>query len=217
MVEGDEQCDDGNDIVTDECAECRFAECGDGFVEAKVEECDGTPGCDSGCRREFLWVFVTNEPIDAGFGGLDAADKICQDRADNAARPGQYKAWLSIDLQSASQRFVHSTRPWFRTDMELVAANWDDLIDGMLVNPIAYNEFAEALVPPGGTCGPCPVWTNSGVEGEPQGGDCGMWTGLMTQAGGGDCGALNESWTVGCGLSCQQQARLYCLEQPLEP
>ncbi|MDC0666940.1 DUF4215 domain-containing protein [Nannocystis radixulma] len=216
MMESDEECDDGNEILTDACALCQSAACGDGFVWDEFEECDGSPGCDAECRREFLWVFVTNDVFPSSLGGLDAADQICQMQAENANRPGQYKAWLSTDLQSVGSRFVHSTRPWRRTDMEPVADNWDDLIDGLLDNPIAFNEFAEALVPPG-MCGSCLVWTNSDIMGGAQMGDCGMWNGVPLAAVGGDCGVMTEGWTFGCGLNCAGSARLYCFEQPLEP
>jgi cysteine-rich repeat protein len=40
-VEGDEECDDGNELQTDSCLnDCTEAKCGDGFVRAGVEACD---------------------------------------------------------------------------------------------------------------------------------------------------------------------------------
>jgi cysteine-rich repeat protein len=58
VVEGSEQCDDGNLVETDECRnDCRLATCGDGQVYTGVEECDDgntTPGdgCSGACRLE---------------------------------------------------------------------------------------------------------------------------------------------------------------------
>lgn len=59
IVEGLEECDDGNNSNTDSCTnECRNARCGDGFVQASLgEECDdenGTnaDGCSSDCKIE---------------------------------------------------------------------------------------------------------------------------------------------------------------------
>ncbi|MCA9714936.1 MAG: DUF4215 domain-containing protein, partial [Myxococcales bacterium] len=41
VVEGDEQCDDGNDVDEDDCTTaCAPATCGDGFVWDGVEACD---------------------------------------------------------------------------------------------------------------------------------------------------------------------------------
>jgi cysteine-rich repeat protein len=40
VVNGDEECDDGNSVSTDFCVECRSSRCGDGHVLAGVEDCD---------------------------------------------------------------------------------------------------------------------------------------------------------------------------------
>ncbi|XP_068431778.1 acetylcholinesterase collagenic tail peptide-like [Clinocottus analis] len=36
-----EECDDGNQIVTDTCLNCKWAYCGDGYRHDGIEECDG--------------------------------------------------------------------------------------------------------------------------------------------------------------------------------
>uniref|UniRef100_A0A3Q3X6Y6 Uncharacterized protein n=1 Tax=Mola mola TaxID=94237 RepID=A0A3Q3X6Y6_MOLML len=36
-----EECDDGNQIVTDACLNCKWAYCGDGYRHEGMEECDG--------------------------------------------------------------------------------------------------------------------------------------------------------------------------------
>ncbi|XP_039876411.1 acetylcholinesterase collagenic tail peptide isoform X1 [Simochromis diagramma] len=36
-----EECDDGNQIVTDSCLNCKWAYCGDGYRHEGIEECDG--------------------------------------------------------------------------------------------------------------------------------------------------------------------------------
>lgn len=98
MMESDEACDDGNDILTDACALCKSAACGDGFVSDESEECDGSPGCDAECRREFLWVFVTNDVFPSSLGGLDAADQLCQVRR-QLGRPHRRPSRQSDRLQ----------------------------------------------------------------------------------------------------------------------
>ncbi|XP_049331956.1 acetylcholinesterase collagenic tail peptide [Astyanax mexicanus] len=37
----EEECDDGNKVVTDDCVGCKKAYCGDGYRQDGVEECDG--------------------------------------------------------------------------------------------------------------------------------------------------------------------------------
>ena len=53
VVEGVEQCDDGNDDNTDAClTTCVAATCGDGFVELGVEQCDdGNQNNNDACRN----------------------------------------------------------------------------------------------------------------------------------------------------------------------
>jgi len=53
-LDGGELCDDGNQIDTDECIACKKAVCGDGYVQAHVESCDGvieTADCNADCSR----------------------------------------------------------------------------------------------------------------------------------------------------------------------
>ncbi len=58
IVEGDEECDDGNADDTDDCLSgCRPATCGDGTVHAGVEECDDAnaddlDGCTTACLKQ---------------------------------------------------------------------------------------------------------------------------------------------------------------------
>jgi hypothetical protein len=49
IVDAGEECDDGNDIETDDCVACKLATCGDGFVHAGVELCGDalTDACTS--------------------------------------------------------------------------------------------------------------------------------------------------------------------------
>ncbi len=54
-IQGDEQCDDGNEIDSDNCVACLIAACGDGFVRDGLEECDdgnesNDDTCVAGCK-----------------------------------------------------------------------------------------------------------------------------------------------------------------------
>lgn len=52
-----ESCDDGNTADDDACpSTCETAFCGDGFVWAGVEECDGGPSCNSSCQSSTCGV-----------------------------------------------------------------------------------------------------------------------------------------------------------------
>jgi cysteine-rich repeat protein len=57
VVDPGEACDDGNTVDTDACTNmCQYARCGDGIVEAGVEECDdgnqiNSDSCLDNCKR----------------------------------------------------------------------------------------------------------------------------------------------------------------------
>jgi cysteine-rich repeat protein len=50
IVQGSEECDDGNDSNADACLnDCVRARCGDGFLREGVEECEEDEGCVTSC------------------------------------------------------------------------------------------------------------------------------------------------------------------------
>jgi MYXO-CTERM domain-containing protein len=72
LVERNEQCDDGNEDTTDACVACRFARCGDGFVQAGVEACDDRNANDAdGCRN--------NCALPSCGDGIVQGDEVCDD------------------------------------------------------------------------------------------------------------------------------------------
>lgn len=65
-VEGSEECDDGNQLDTDDClSNCFLAFCGDGFVRAGVETCDDQNNDpDDGCTNECISTGCGNGSVD---------------------------------------------------------------------------------------------------------------------------------------------------------
>ncbi len=49
FIETGEECDDGNQISTDSCNQCKTAICGDGIVKAASEQCDGSNLAGASC------------------------------------------------------------------------------------------------------------------------------------------------------------------------
>jgi len=87
MVEGGEECDDGNADNTDDCLDsCVTASCGDGFVLAGSEECDdgnadNTDACldscvNAACGDTFVQAGV-EECDDANADNTDACTDLC--------------------------------------------------------------------------------------------------------------------------------------------
>ncbi|KAF4077751.1 hypothetical protein AMELA_G00211560 [Ameiurus melas] len=56
MMNG-EECDDGNQVVTDECVGCKKAYCGDGYRHDGAEECDGKDFGYQTCRTYLPGTF----------------------------------------------------------------------------------------------------------------------------------------------------------------
>ena len=165
----------------------------------------GTP-----CR-----VFVTDTDYfqEGDFGGLDAADQICQSNADAtpALAGGTYRAWLSTSTASPRTRFNHaaSSGPFQQLNDEVIADDWADLISGNgLLNffEIKADGFDVSSSP----------WTNTTATGHSAGGpDCNGWTSSAP----GDVGrvgstlATNGGWTDNTTLPCNTVTRFFCIEQ----
>jgi cysteine-rich repeat protein len=64
VLEGVEQCDDGNGDDTDAClSSCVSASCGDGFVEAGQEQCDdGNQDDTDACRNDCTLPLCADSP-----------------------------------------------------------------------------------------------------------------------------------------------------------
>ena len=185
LKEGDEECDDANDIEAD--------------------------GCLSDCTKEWF-VFITSLPATSGdIKGLIGADYQCRHRATKMFLPKgeRYMAWISTSEVQPVDRLYHARGPYKLVNGLRVAANWDALIVGPLEHSIIVTEMAEtndALVftgtQPDGTRAPnstfCDDWTDNGTD--------------LTWYG--DAASTNKDWTFAIEASCGGGAAIYCFEQP---
>jgi cysteine-rich repeat protein len=221
-VQAGEDCDDGNVIGGDRCpAMCKFG-CGDGVLDDDETCDDGNAvdgdGCSQKCLRDALFVFVTAQMFPADLGGLDGADKICQQRAIAGGLSGTYRAWLSDDVTSAITRIPGGKLPYLRLDGMQVATNLGVIIGAVeqkLQLPITVTELKDELLKLSACGGADAVWTGTTAlgTGDP-GANCGNWNEVNSplDAVGGSLQAIDAKWTEGCGLMCNGGARLYCFE-----
>lgn len=160
-------------------------------------------------------VFVTSTTYNGNLGGLAGADAKCQSRADAANLGGTWKAWLGDGTGSPSSRFIKSTNAYKRIDGQLIANNWNDLVDGNLQNPILVSEFGSNFN--------SQVWTNTKIDGTVKytgNASCNNWTsnaanGLDFSTNGiSSRNDFNWTDTSGSSLPCNSIIRLYCFEQP---
>ena len=197
--------------------------CGDGHVDPGEDCDDANPvdddGCNSQCGRDRV-VFVTDAVYSGDqLGGLAGADAICRSAAQKAglANPLTFKAWLSDRDTDAVARLFHGKGRYLRVDGQLVAADFDDLLDGQLANPIQITQ-TEQVYKNG-------VWTGTRPDGTHAiGADhCKDWTiaDLFDPQNGGYYGyaqSYDQRWTFEPNVNinpgpCTGDLALYCVEQ----
>jgi hypothetical protein len=174
------------------------------------------------CRVFLTSTLYQGDLREGGAGsGIAGADAKCQARANASARTqgGTYKAWLSgsTDASSPAQRFTNTanTGPYVRVDdaATVIAADWADLTDGTLQNPINVTETGGVRFDF--------IWTNTQPDGTAGGtfpnAHCQEWTTSANLPNIGNVGqniVVNSLWTeAGSLLSCNSTLRLYCVEQ----
>lgn len=179
---------------------------------------DKTTGCETSCVGPPRVVFVSSQLYTGNLGGLAGADAKCQALADAVKLPGTYMAWLSDNSGSPATRMTRSTGPYVLPDGTQVAADWADLVDGMLDVPIGMTE--QLGTPPLGseTCEDekPSVWTNTGADGKQIAADesCYNWTNTRGISTWGRADTSDFFWTSSCGpIPCQWPGLLYCFEQ----
>lgn len=162
-------------------------------------------------------VFVTSTPMPSNLGGLEGADRVCQQHASRAGLPGTYKAWLSDTSGQPYFRLTHSHGDYTLVDGTLIAHGWQDLTDGALNAPISLDES-------GHPSGAAFVWTNTNSGGGGiGGGHCSNWSSgdegdaLGRNVPVGSSQLSGAGWThateASCGAGGGVARRLYCFQQ----
>lgn len=152
--------------------------------------------------------------------GLAAGDFICNTVASGAGLVGSFKAWLSDDTNSPLTRFAQAAGPYTLPTGEVVADDWNDLVDGVgdiIIDRDASGDQVDFSI------------TNAAATGTQSDGDnipghnCSEWTDNVDNGTGfsdsnvvvGLIGAPTGFWTnAGTnGPFCNFQGHLYCFEQ----
>ncbi|MEM6294136.1 MAG: hypothetical protein AAGA54_22850 [Myxococcota bacterium] len=181
----------------DTCADWTSSSAGDegvaGFADAVASDFhDATRDPCSFSRR--LYCFQTDHdlPIELptetgrtafiadaswdGFGGITAADNICQGRADMAGLAGQYLAVLSGTGSTAASRFDLDGENWVRPDGLPVAASPAAFFNAPLWDIPPHME-ADGDIPSGGrTLWTGPAWDSTGSNAQ----TCNNWQGFSS-------------------------------------
>lgn len=221
----------GTDATTSDVTTVVPSMCGDGMVDAPLEQCDdgnliSGDGCDALCQIEqgpkpVRYVFLTSEVFTAlQVGKLTAADETCTKLAGGAGAVPELKmrkfvAWLSDGAANASDRLGAGKTPYVRPDGMPVAPDADALTMGSLKNPINVTEKGQSIP---SSMEPCAVssdgvWTGTLVDGLGDGGvSCGGWQSDQGMGLIGMFDAVNATWTACAPRHCTEAFRLYCFE-----
>jgi hypothetical protein len=192
------------------------------FVTACTGLYGSAPGPDSGGGGSgggtSKIVFVTKNVYQGGnLGGLTGADALCAAEATAAHLSGTYSAWLATDSESPATRLTHSTGNYQLVNGKLVAQGWDNLVSGLLQNPVDLVPDGSLVVGvPLGVFAAGMAWSNvafDGTESELQQ-SCGGWADLGSLGAVGASSQTDQTWTDdGGGEECTGQAGIYCVEQ----
>ncbi len=174
-------------------------------------------GAEAPLFCDYRIIFVTGGTYTGALGGLGGADAKCQNSAEEAGLMGTYKAWLSNNIDIAADRLTKHDVPYIRTDGTRIAADWVDLTDGSLDEPISLNEYGMEVE------APINVWTNTNSDGNRTSTDCNPgcgsacnnWSGPSSgwTGKGGSANQTTTSWTTSNNQRCNLFGRLYCVQQ----
>jgi cysteine-rich repeat protein len=196
--------------------------CGDGVVEGDEECDDGNlidleDACSSACTRN-LWIFATAAIDHQGdLGGVEGAHSRCRQYALQSGRADDtwmnFVAWIS-DADHDARDLLHPGRGrYLRTDHVVVADSFEQLLSGTLNAPIDLDEHGDPA--PGGAL------TGTKFDGTAAPGThCESWTtktGLDVSLYYGSTAATDSWWTLqdlpdANPAPCSIKRRLYCIE-----
>ncbi len=155
------------------------------------------------------FMFVTNGNYAGDFGGLQGADEHCQSEATLAGLPGEYRAWLSDGATSPNSRWVQHNTPYLGTDGQIIAADYADLTDGILLSAIDKTAGRVDKLP-------MDVWANTSTTGDSSSAiaHCDQWSTMAGRAGVGRTDRTDKRWTGGSYTrGCGIELPLYCGRQ----
>jgi hypothetical protein len=105
---------------------------------------------------------------------------------------------------------THATIPYLLRNGDIIADNWDDLVDGTLDAPINVSDTV-GLVPSAS------VWTATAADGTYSAiaGSCNSWTSSSAPFDSviGNVPSVDTGWSQAGIGPCSSAIRLYCVEQ----
>ncbi len=148
-------------------------------------------------RAGALLIFYTHTSYTGNFGGLAAADAICQSQAATYSKPGTYKAFLSDGVTSASSRLTFAY-PIVNIAGQIIFST--DILN--------QSQEANILRVDGDPTGQS-LWTGIAMGGGSSPDHCSGWT----SASGNGLGTYSWIWLSNVLTSCGDPRQIICLQQ----
>ena len=225
ILEDGEECDKGEENDDGDYGGCNLdctkqPYCGDGKYQPELGEiCDRTADelveaavCTDACTWSGVIAFVSSGSYTGSLGGAEGADALCVGLADAAKllNPEGYRAWISVDKDTAYSRIPKVLDAYYRLDGKQIASNYLDLFDGKLSNPLNIDEAKKER---GGK-----AWTNTTPAGHTasESDDCKSFSSMIGGDPGivGFVGETGPAWTQQeLKASCLNTWRLYCFSE----
>ena len=176
-----------------------------------------------------MLLFVTSKLYSGDLGGSAGADAECQTLAAAAGLAGEFKAWLWTDKDRPEETFYHSPGRYMRTDMVVVANNFDQLFNGPLLATLTVTETKEdtqSLGPKDDYHNWIHIWTgwNPAFRGGLTFGHCDNWTDASKDHGGGATqfnspilGTAYENGYIGMFVCHYYSFPILCVQQAWYP
>lgn len=187
--------------------------CGNLIVE-NDEECEiNEKSCNSLCIRD-RHVFITSQYFrgDSFYHPLakepyKLMNDYCKQLAGAAKleNADSYDAWVSAMIDAKDNIFLSKGR-YILLDGTPIASNFEDLLDGNLLNPINLSEKFELVE--------SEVWTGTDFSGTGRAENCNYWsTGSPFSGVRGSSWFTDSRWTeFDESVSCNLMLHLYCFE-----
>lgn len=158
-------------------------------------------------------IFISSQNFSGNLGGLIGADDKCQQLATAAGLNRTYKAILSSDSESASNRILITEKVYIVNssgEYKLVANSVNDFWDSAgqdLLYPVNFNE---KLIKVEST-----PWTGTTSNGDINTNNCNSWTSEDSLQLGdlGNSSKVTSYWLEGTSDSCDSEYPIYCISQ----
>ncbi|MBL9101047.1 MAG: DUF4215 domain-containing protein [Myxococcales bacterium] len=187
--------------------------CGDGVVEGEETCDDMNEVPDDGCKacaRDSV-IFISSQKYTGNVDGLAGADQRCRMLAAIAglSRSNMFRAWLSTPEKAAADRLLKSRGRYVLVNGLVVAEDWEGLVSGALLHPIDVDEMSQTKDyrawtgtlsngQPAFGSEFCDNWTSGAID---------------KYGGNGISSMVDETWSYFEDGPCGLDLHLYCIEQ----